>query len=161
MACSAQDGNGRFCDIHGMSQSREYAAWANMLYRCNNKNAPQYNRYGGRGIKVCQEWKDFPIFLKDMGNRPSEEHSIDRIDVNGDYEPENCRWADIKTQAKNRRSTRFYLYDGNRLSASEIIEKYQLNKQRVLSRLRRGWSIKDAVETDSKRRNKKRTECLS
>lgn len=161
MACSAQDRYGRYCDVHGMSYSREYAAWANMLYRCNNENASQYGRYGGRGIKVCQSWQDFTSFLKDMGARPSQAHSLDRIDVNGDYSPENCRWADVKTQARNRRSTRFYDYAGERLSLSEIFEKYHLNKRRVLSRLRRGWTIDEAIESKPRRRSNMRDECLS
>ncbi len=84
----------------------EHNAWRHMWNRCLKIEHKQYNYYGGRGIKVCSDWKDFELFLNDMGLRPSDKHSLDRINNDGDYKPSNCRWATAKQQAKNRRTYR-------------------------------------------------------
>lgn len=89
---------------HGMHGTPEYRAYYNMIKRCEYKNDNRYADYGGRGIQVCPEWrKSFDKFLADMGPRPSDQHSVDRIDVNGHYEPENCRCAVKETQEHNKR----------------------------------------------------------
>lgn len=98
----------RFRHGHAASAgcSAEYRAWNNMRQRCNNVSLPGYEDYGGRGIHVCAEWDcsaGFPAFLEYVGRRPSAEHSLDRIDVNGNYEPGNVRWATRSTQMRNRR----------------------------------------------------------
>ena len=85
-------------------RSPEYKAWANLVYRCGNKNSTDYARYGGRGISVCKRWRDsFEAFLQDMGRRPSPELSIDRINNNGNYSKRNCRWATRSQQQLNQR----------------------------------------------------------
>lgn len=90
--------------VHGMCHSPEYLIWNQMIQRCYNKNQYSYNNYGGRGIKVCPRWLDsFVYFHDDMGNKPSIEYSIDRINNDGNYEPSNCRWATKLDQASNRR----------------------------------------------------------
>lgn len=92
---------------HGMSHVPEYCVWSGMKQRCTNPNADHFADYGGRGIKVCIRWlESFENFYADMGARPSAHHSIDRKNVNGDYEPSNCRWATTKEQRINQRPVR-------------------------------------------------------
>ncbi|MDB4301961.1 AP2 domain-containing protein [bacterium] len=89
---------------HGLGTSREYRVWRSMKQRCLSPTAQAYHNYGGRGITVCKSWAEsFIAFYKDMGARPSDEYSLDRIDNNGNYEPSNCRWTTIATQQQNRR----------------------------------------------------------
>lgn len=94
---------------HGMSRNPEfkgeYGAWQNMIQRTTNPNHPLYGDYGARGISTCERWKKFENFFADMGKRPSDKHSLDRINVNGNYRPENCRWATLEEQSFNKRST--------------------------------------------------------
>lgn len=94
--------------VHGdnrkRKQAKEYKAWTGMIARCENSNTERYPHYGGRGIEVCKRWRDsYEVFLEDMGRKPSAAHSIDRVDVNGNYEPTNCRWATPSEQARNKR----------------------------------------------------------
>ena len=97
---------------HGMKKTKEYCAWAEMKQRCYNPKEPKYKHYGERGIKVCERWlNSFENFFADMGKAPVG-FSIDRIDVNGDYTPENCRWADNETQQYNRRDTVKITFNG-------------------------------------------------
>lgn len=95
---------------HNMSRSLLYKTWVAIKRRCYNKDSHNYKSYGGRGIKVCDRWKDsFENFYLDMGEKTTPRHSIDRINVNGNYEPSNCRWATIKEQANNKQNSRIKL----------------------------------------------------
>lgn len=105
---------------HGMSNSREYAAWSSMKKRCYNEKLHNYMAYGGRGITVCERWiNSFENFFSDMGARPSAEHSIDRIDCDGNYCPDNCRWATLEEQANNMTTNRIISYNGMSKTMSE------------------------------------------
>lgn len=150
---------------HGCSRAGnhtpEYRAWSAMNGRCQNNNLPNWKDYGGRGIRVSDRWKSFAAFLSDMGRRPSPKHSLDRIDVNGNYEPENCRWADRKTQNRNTRRHHFVEYQGRRMVLAEAAELAGIPFRSVESRLRRGgWSEIEALTVpikDSRRfRNRKK-----
>lgn len=93
---------------HGMAgapHNKVYAAWSSMMTRCFNERCKSWPNYGGRGITVCKRWESFENFLEDMG-KPEPHHSLDRIDANGNYQPDNCRWADAKTQTRNRRNVK-------------------------------------------------------
>lgn len=116
-----------------------------MKLRCCNPKATDYDRYGGRGITVCERWlSSFDAFLADMGPRPSPRHSIDRIDGNGNYEPGNCRWADGKTQNRNKSNARRVSIPGSPTIA-ELAEKAGLRVNMVAARLARGWDLGRAL----------------
>lgn len=102
--CGSIEEDKPIVERHGMTNSPEYKTWHHMKLRCLNPKMTGYENYGGRGIKVCDRWKDFRNFYKDMGTKPTAEHSIDRIDVNGDYELSNCRWATPLQQQYNKRT---------------------------------------------------------
>jgi hypothetical protein len=120
---------------HGEGHSNkttEYRAWSSMKERCCNPNRNNYSDYGGRGIKVCERWiNSYENFLKDMGRRPSVGFSLDRIDVNGDYSPENCRWTDQKTQQQNRRNTLFVEVHGKRMPAIKLARLIDVDRNHV------------------------------
>lgn len=108
-------------------KTKEAYAWHAMRGRCYNSKNHAYKYYGERGIKVCDRWKNsFNNFLADMGKAPSPNHSIDRIDVNGDYSPENCRWATVKEQARNKRRSIIVFIDEKKMALMEACDKYNI-----------------------------------
>jgi hypothetical protein len=100
----ARERNSIINRTHGQTRSSEFKAWQGIWQRCSNQNDKDYAKYGGRGIGVCARWASFEAFLDDMGKKPSPHHSLDRVDVNGNYEPGNCRWTTIHVQNRNKRS---------------------------------------------------------
>jgi hypothetical protein len=139
--------------VHGGSGTAEYNVWKAMLQRCLDPNCNAYENYGGRSIGVCEQWiNSFETFLSDVGKRPSPQHTIDRIDNDGNYEPSNVRWATRKDQARNRRSNRILELDGEKKTVAEWAEQYGLNSNTVYGRLAAGWSAGRAVRTPVDRR---------
>lgn len=149
--CLSRDVAAKRNRTHGEGNTRkgtspEFRTWQHMLRRCYTTNVPEYGYYGGRGISVCDKWRhDYSAFLTDMGRRPSREHSIDRIDVNGNYEPGNCRWATRVQQANNKRCN-------VRISAFGRIQPLQMwlaetgvTDSAFRGRMQRGWSIERAL----------------
>jgi hypothetical protein len=129
----------------GKSNSSEYATWSSAIARCTNPKNRMYPNYGGRGITVCDRWRTFSHFLEDMGLRPSPVHSLDRIDNDGPYSPENCRWATTLEQANNKTMNRIIEFDGERLTVSQWARKIGLQPTTITRRLKLGWSIEDAL----------------
>lgn len=125
----------------------EYKAWANIKERCNNQKNKKYYDYGGRGITVCDRWMEsFDNFFEDMGFRPIDKSSIDRIDNNGNYEPGNCRWSEPLQQANNKRNNRMLLVDGETKSIVDFAKEYGLKTATLKTRIYNGWSHDKAVK---------------
>lgn len=137
--------------IHRMCNTRIYETYNRMLGRCNNPNNQDYRDYGGRGISVCMEWSGVNGFQKfydwSMQNGYSNELSIDRIDVNGNYEPLNCRWADDITQANNKRNNRYLVFNGRKQTIAQWAREYGMSYSMLYIRIRKGWSVEDALLT--------------
>jgi hypothetical protein len=131
---------------HGYFGTPIYNSWSGIIERCYNPKSGNYNMYGAKGITMCERWRSsFENFLEDMGERP-QGTSIDRIDVYGNYCPENCRWVDAKTQARNRTNNVRYEYDGKNLTLAEWSEITGIKADTMHSRIRKqGWSIEDAL----------------
>ncbi len=134
---------------HGMSGSREYSTWCAMWKRCTKANDISYPNYGGRGITICERWSDFALFFADMGAIPSPEHSIERNDVNGNYEPSNCRWATQIEQARNRRSSVKLTFEGRMKTMAEWAEETGLSIGTIWSRISSGWTAERALTVDT------------
>lgn len=133
---------------HGKRNTSEYRAWTHLKDRCYNKNDKRYSRYGGRGIEVCDKWRNsFMAFYKDMGSKPTEKHQIDRIDNNGNYEPANCKWATPVEQANNRRSNNRFTYKGQTLTIKQWAEYSGIDYDKLRQRLMRyDWPIDKALK---------------
>lgn len=131
---------------HGKSRTKTYNSWLAMKQRCCYEKSDEYHRYGGRGIRVCERWIDsFENFLADMGERPSS-MTLDRINPDGDYKPENCRWEKEETQARNRRSTIFVDICGTKKCVKDWCIELGLNADRVYGRIRRGATPEEAIK---------------
>lgn len=135
-----------------MKQKKEYKSWWQMNRRCYDTESPSYHNYGGRGIIVCERWRNsFKNFLEDMGDKPDVTYTLDRIDVNGNYEPSNCKWSSKEEQANNKRNCIYLTLNGEKLTVSQWARKVGINKMTILRRLNLGWSHYDAVFKDIKK----------
>lgn len=126
---------------------KEYRRWKNMLSRCNNPQNSQWEDYGGRGITVCERWMVFENFLEDMGPPPTPRHTLDRCNNNGNYEPNNCRWATYLEQGRNTRRNTTFTINGKTRCMSEWSEITGLSVHTIRSRLDLGWDITMAITT--------------
>lgn len=136
---------GRKNRTHGCTNTPEFRCWSSMHTRCDNPHSQGYARYGGRGITICEQWRSFESFLADMGPRPTMHHSIDRIDVNGNYEPRNCRWATPTEQSRNQRTNRVFTINGRSQSVAAWAEEVGMKADTVRHRLDRGLSLREAL----------------
>ena len=146
---------------HGMSKVSGYNLWRGMLDRCYNSNNKKYHCYGGRGIRVCGRWQEpngqgFLNFLEDMGPRPGPEYTLDRHpNWNGNYEPSNCRWATKAEQNRNTRKNRYITAFGKTQLLVEWAEEYGIDGYTITLRLKRGWTLEDAISKPVRYRSDK------
>jgi hypothetical protein len=152
--CYAKEQRRKATTKHGFARTRLNYLYDRMKHRCYSTKDKYYKNYGARGIKVCEEWlKDSRNFYRwaiENGfdeNAPYMKCTLDRIDVNGDYSPENCRFVDIKTQCNNRTTNFLITYDGLTMNATGWGKKKGLNPSTIIKRIKSGWNIKEALET--------------
>lgn len=138
---------------HRANKERLYNTWKCMRQRCHNPNNPSYPHYGGKGVKICEDWQEYIGFRTwALSNGYSDELSIDRIDVNGDYCPENCRWVDDKVQMNNQSRNRKIFFDGKQYTMSQLADKLGLSYSAIQHRIERGWDI-DRIAHQKQRRS--------
>lgn len=129
----------------GLSRTPVGFVWREMIERCYNPKGPQYSDYGGRGITVCERWfNSLPNFMEDMGERPSG-YTLERVDNNGNYCPDNCRWATRLEQANNKRDNHKVTIDGVELTIAQWARKLGVTSELIRNRLYRGWTERDAI----------------
>jgi hypothetical protein len=130
---------------HGMTKTKVFAIWLAMLDRCRNPNNKSYKNYGGRGIGYSKEWEDFTVFLRDMGDRPSPKHHLDRIDNNKGYSKENCRWVTHGENQRNKRTNHVVEINGKLMCLVEASEKTGLSVSTLKHRLGKGIPLEKPV----------------
>ena len=136
----------RLRERHGMTGTRVYHIWRQMRYRCSSPKAPEYKNYGGRGIKVCWQWNMFGAFYEDMGDPPTDKHTIERRDKEKGYSPDNCYWATYKEQLNNRRDNNRVTAFGRTQTVTQWAEEYGLPVTTLRNRLFRAkMSPEDAL----------------
>lgn len=135
----------------GVTSTHTYRCWVRMRARCSTNRKQLRPRYAGRGIRVCKQWaKSFAQFANDMGEAPTPKHSIERIDNDGDYSPDNCRWATHVEQCRNRSNSRLHTFNGKTKTQAEWAEEYQINQSLLSQRVSRGWNFQRALTTPVK-----------
>jgi hypothetical protein len=139
---------------HGMRQTKIYNGYRAMRNRCYNVKQKSYKDYGAKGIKVCEAWKTFEGFYADMGATYRDGLTIERIDNQGNYCPENCKWIPKAEQAQNKTNINLVEYSGEIAPLMTICKKYNLNYKLIYARMRRGWDFEKAVNKEPRRNNK-------
>lgn len=137
---------------HGMTNTPEYRSWTAMRCRCLSEHHEASHRYKGRGITICDRWSEFLPFFEDMGNRP-EGTTLDRIDNDKGYFKENCRWATMKEQQNNRRGLKLITFKGQTMTIQNWGNTIGMSPNNIASRLRKGWSVEDALTVRFRMRN--------
>lgn len=130
---------------HGMSNTPEYCVWESMRQRCYDKNCECYHRYGGRGIRVCVRWRLFENFISDMGKRPTDKHSIERVDNECNYKPDNCVWATQEQQQNNRRTNRLVTAFGRTQNVMQWSRELGVSYSVIIWRLNNNWPNEKAL----------------
>jgi len=132
---------------NGLYHTAEHRAWSGLIQRCTNPKNPRFSEWGGRGISVCDRWRNsFLDFYEDMGPKPSPKHSIDRINNDGNYEPSNCRWATPRQQTLNSRHARYLTHNGETLCLADWARRTGIKRHTIAARLdKQGWSIAEAL----------------
>ncbi len=158
--CLAREASSARGSTHGMTGGPEYNVWKGIKQRCYNPRHTHYDSYGGRGIKMCDSWRDsFEAFYEDMGPRPKGQ-TLDRIDNDKGYSKENCRWATRKTQSRNTRSNHMVTFDGVEMTLKELSESAVVDYPTLVWRVNQGWDLTRAISqpsADDRKRGKKRT----
>lgn len=133
---------------HGSSRTRLFKVWWGMKMRCECENSASYANYGGRGISVCKEWQQFPAFKEwSLSHGYEKGLTIDRIDVNSNYTPDNCRWVDWKVQGNNKRTNTFLTFNGKTQTVSQWARELNINVSTIFGRMRRGKPIETILST--------------
>jgi hypothetical protein len=130
---------------HGMSGTRAHSIWMGMRQRCRNPNNPHFDKYGGRGIVVCERWQSFENFFADMGD-PGPKLTLERIDNDGNYEPDNCKWASRRVQMNNRRVCRYFTANGETRTLSEWSRISGIHRNTLDQRIAAGETIEQALD---------------
>ena len=145
--CLSRDSTASRFTEHGKCATPEYWAWSNMIQRCTNPKNKRYKQYGARGITVCEPWRSsFTVFLRDIGQKPSPRHTLERINNDGNYEPSNCKWATYKEQSQNQRFRFLPLtFDNKPITVQEIADLAGIKYSAACARLRRGWTIDEVI----------------
>jgi len=135
---------------HGLSGTRVYRKWINMLCRCLNPKDINYKNYGARGITVCKRWHKFENFIEDMG-LPKENETLDRVDNNKGYAKNNCRWVSYTVNSRNRRNNRIVTFQGKSKPIVQWAEELNMNRKTLVMRLNAGWSVERTLTTPTRK----------
>lgn len=147
-------GKSKYAKTHGLGNTRLHRIWHSMYCRCYYPTTNGYKNYGGRGIKVCDEWKTVDGFLRfyswSLDNGYRDDYTLDRINTDGNYEPNNCRWVSNEVQSNNRRTNNFITYNGKTQTQIQWCREYNINVVTFSDRLKRGWNIEQALTIPTK-----------